>query len=158
MAGPWVLEHSYGALWAWGVIESGFAAGTILGGAVAARVTGPTATMCIGSLFPLLMVLVGLALGWNVWVLVALTCLAGAALTVAEVHWMTRIQEDVAEDMTPGVLSLDYLLSEGLAPLGYLLVPLLFALWSVDATLLGIGAVVRFLSTFAAPRGRTHGE
>lgn len=160
VAGPWLLEHEYGALWAWGLIEGVFAAGLILGGMLAPRIKGPTGTICISSLFPLLILLLGLTFHWPIWLLICLGGLTGMMLTVGGVHWSTRIQQDTPSEMIAPVFSLDYLFSEGIAPLGYLLMPFIIAALTLTPALLlvsvgcltaGALAILMFPSTFAAP-------
>lgn len=141
VAGPWVLEANYGALWSWGVLESLFAVGLILGGLLAERVRGATQVVCVGSLLPILVLLLALAWHWPLWSLFGIAGISGAALTVAGVHWATRVQAETPEEMIAATFSFDYLLSEGLAPLGYLVMPMMFAMVSVDLALIAVAAL-----------------
>jgi cyanate permease len=57
--------------------------------------------------------------------LLAAGALSGAALAVSEVLYASAIQREVPEERLGQVFGYDYLLSEAIAPLGFLVVPVL---------------------------------
>lgn len=118
--GPAVAERSLGGATTWGVIGAAFAAGTILGGAVAFRWT-PSRPLFVAfvAVFAAAPQLALLGLAAPRWLIAAGSFLGGAQATFWGSIWAAFIQRSIAGDMLSRVTSYDSLGSLVLTPLGY---------------------------------------
>ncbi|MFC5751501.1 MFS transporter [Actinomadura rugatobispora] len=130
---------------AYGAAFTALGVGSILGALLAARLRTrrPGATAVIGIVLvagaPLSLAalpLPGVLLLWGT---------AGAGITIFEVLWTTAVQRDVPDEVLGRVMALDWLGSESLTPIGYLLAGLAVARFGTDLLLL-VGACIAALA------------
>ena len=135
--GPEVAERTLGGAGAWAAILSAGGAGAVLGGIVALRYR-PRRPLFASVLAPLPMVvpLVGLAMGWPVWAIAAANAAAGVGLSIHLALWFTVFQREIPEQAQSRVSSYDALGSWVLIPLGMAFVGPVATTIGVDTTLL----------------------
>jgi hypothetical protein len=136
--GPVVAERSLGGAPAWGAIATGFAAGALLGGAVAARAR-PRAPLvaAFAAVFLAAPQLVLLALHAPVAAVAVAAAAGGAQATFWNALWATTLQSSVPADALSRVDATSSVGMLVLAPLG-------FALAGPAAALAGVPAVLAF--------------
>ncbi|MFD0689221.1 MFS transporter [Actinomadura fibrosa] len=120
--GPLFADHGNGGSRAWGIMAGCQALGTLLGGALAARLH-PERPILVAVLATAPLAGPMLCVGLDVpWPLVAATMLgAGVCQTTFGVLWSTTVQNDVPADALSRVASWDLLGVLALAPLGLLI-------------------------------------
>ncbi|WP_255574503.1 MFS transporter [Austwickia sp. TVS 96-490-7B] len=155
---PVLLRQNYDSLWAWGVMQAFVSGGVVIGGLVAVMYKASTGRVCITSLLPLLLLVLMVATSAPLWSVTLMSAVSGVGLSVGGVHWATRVQREVPEVLIPAVFSLEYVMSEGVGPVGYLGVPLVMSVFGVGMTMcaastlalaLGVAAVLFFPRRFA---------
>jgi DHA3 family tetracycline resistance protein-like MFS transporter len=116
---PFIARERLGGDWAYGALLVVFAAGGLAGAIPAGRFTprlrGQWALL---GLLPHVAFLVGLAYSHSFAVVAALAFVAGVGLEPFQIWWASAIQQDVPEELLARVISLDWLVSLGLLPLG----------------------------------------
>ncbi len=127
VAGPLLMQRWHSSLAWWGWIEGAFALGTVLGSVGARRVRGDVMYLCVLGMFPQAILLAMLAMGSPVWTLLLMSLISGLSLAAGGVLWITWVQSSLDDEEIPSVLSWDYLFSEGLAPIGYLVAPVVIS-------------------------------
>ncbi len=143
--GPIVAREQYGHISVYGVIESAFGFGTVIG-ALTGVSWRPRYPMRLGMLATLLWPLDAIlfATGTTLVVVVPASVLAGAAWALFDVWWLTALAERIPPRALSRVTSFDWMVSLGLLPLGYAVMgPLAGQLGAVNVLLGGatIGAV-----------------
>ena len=125
---PVVLRDEYQALWFIGVSESLFAVGGIVGSLVRlpSRLSRPV--LCLVALLSFVPVPVSVVLGAPLWLVAVSLFASSVVIASTSVAWETFLQSRVERDALPSVFALDYLAGDGVAPLGYVVVPAL-AVW-----------------------------
>lgn len=121
--GPVIAWERYGGDSGWAVLLSCAAAGHLLGGMAALRwqprrPLRVTYLVVVGAA----PVLVALAAGAGFWLVAAMFCLYGVAISLGDTLWGTVVQSTVPMDRLAKVISFDGLLSFGLRPLGLTLI------------------------------------
>jgi MFS family permease len=143
--GPIVAKGQLGGAFAWGVIQTGFAAGMLLGGLVMLRVQLERPMYVAGLLFfatcvaPLL-----LAVPAPVWSITVAYAGEGFAVGIFLTAWETAMQSHVPREMLARVGAWDWLGQLAGMPLGYALTGPIVGAAGVSATLVGV-AVSAFL-------------
>ncbi|MFF5261841.1 MFS transporter [Actinomadura viridis] len=118
---PIVADARLGGPSAYGAAFTALGAGAILGALIASRIrTRRPGLAAVAGLLAIAGALLSLAVLPLPGVL-ALWGVAGAGITVFEVLWTTAVQRDVPDGVLGRVMALDWLGSETLTPLGYLL-------------------------------------
>ena len=147
--GPLVAKEELGGAGAWGTVLALQAAGAVLGGVLALRVT--VERPLVAAL--LLVVPAGLLLATlavpSPLVLIATTaCAAGIGFSISETLWATALQRNVPEGALSRISSFDWLGSVALNPIGYAAVGPLAATIGVAETLV-FAAALNLVATFA---------
>lgn len=120
--GPVVAKEELGGATAWAAISSAWAAGSLVGGAVALR-WRPLRPMlvCCWLVFWEVVPLSLLALAAPVWLIAPAQAVGGAVMGLFMALWATTLQQHVPAERLSRVSSYDWLGSLGLMPLGYVL-------------------------------------
>ena len=130
LIGPAVAKTLLGGPMDWGFISGGLGLGTVLGGMIAfkIRVTYPLrlATICV--LFLALMPLT-LSVPLSVLWIATSALVAGIAIEVFSVIWMTTLQRKIPAHLLSRVSAYDHIGSISLAPLGIVVAGYLFESW-----------------------------
>lgn len=145
---PLTAEHQYGDVAIYGWMLAAMGAGAIAGAIFAARIR-PRLPGVVGMLLliPFCVLLVALALVPPLGVILAILVLAGFGEATFEVLWTTAVQRDVPDELLSRVISLDFLGSLALLPLGLALTGPAVAAFGRDEVLI-FGAVVSFVLIF----------
>jgi Major Facilitator Superfamily len=134
--GPVIAERSLGGAPAWALITALFAVGALLGDVVALRYRPRHPILAFGLvLFPLAIPPAALALGLPATAIAALSMLAGAGLSYANIVWTTTVQEHVPPAALSRVSAYDWFGSLAFHPVGLALTGPTAALLGTDATL-----------------------
>ena len=158
--GPEIANTEYNGAATWAVLSSAFGVGAVLGGLVAMRIR-PARPLFAAVLAPLPMIfqLVGLALGWPVWLMACVSVLAGIGLSVHLALWFTVFQREIPEESQSRVSSYDALGSFVLIPIGMALAgPTAAAigvnetLWLAVAIFIGATAIIAAIPSVRAIR------
>ena len=140
--GPVAMRDQYGSSWAWGFLQSIFSVGSIVGSLITVPGRFRTARVCLLSLLPFCLVPVELALGAPLPVIGVSVALGSLAIAAASVRWSTALQRSVPSEHLAGVFAFDYVLSEGISPVGFILMPMLCSQSVVGYVLVGLTMVV----------------
>ncbi len=134
--GPEIANTELGGAGAWAVILAAGGLGAVLGSLVAIRVR-PSRPLLAAVLAPLPMILqlVGLALGWPVWAIACTSLLGGVGLAIHLTLWFTVFQREIPEQSQSRVSSYDALGSFVLIPIGMALAGPVAVAIGVDKTL-----------------------
>lgn len=81
------------------------------------------------------------------WVVCILVSLASLAIAAASVRWAAAIQKSVPQRHIAGIFAFDYVLSEGISPVGFIVMPLLST--SVMASHIIVGLVIFLLAVLS---------
>ncbi|MFF5780752.1 MFS transporter [Streptomyces virginiae] len=143
-----VQEHGSAAQW--GVVVAAFSAGLFSGALVAVhlRLRRPLVSVFL-FILPVVPGLLCLAWTPHLMVLVVVQFCAGLGLSCADTLWMTILQDHVPQEIFGKVVSVDWLFSAGLRPLGYAGVGFVAAAVSPAVVFSG-AAVVLVVSVLAA--------
>ncbi|MEU5396107.1 MFS transporter [Streptomyces tibetensis] len=118
--GPAAMRGGHDAAAQWGVVVAAFSAGLFSGALVAVHIR-PRRPLAVMFLLTLSVVPGLLCLAWApgpLLLVVAQFC-AGLGLSCADTLWMTVLQDHVPQEIFGKVVSVDWLFSAGLRPLGY---------------------------------------
>lgn len=139
---PVIAAERFGDRALLGVLLAAFGAGAVGGGILATRWRprrAGVAAMC--GLLPLAGVVLALAYSPYLWLVVVAEFLGGVGIEVFQVNWITAVQRDVPRHLLARVVSLDWMMSLGLMPLGFALTGPVTDVVGAQAVL-GFGAVV----------------
>jgi MFS family permease len=145
--GPIVSKRDLGGAFAWGVIQTGFAAGMLLGSLVMLRIRLERPMFVAGLLFfatciaPLLLALPG-----PVWSITLAYVGEGFAVGIFITAWETAMQSHVPREMLARVGAWDWLGQLAGMPLGYALTGPIVDAAGTRATLVGVAAAAFLLS------------
>lgn len=116
---PLLAEDEYGDVAIYGWLLAAFGVGAIGGAVIGARIrTAQPGTVAIFALVPFCVMLAGLALEVPLLPLIAVLLLAGFGEAIFDILWTTGLQRDVPDHLLSRVISLDFLGSLALLPLG----------------------------------------
>ncbi|HVE98580.1 MAG TPA: MFS transporter [Mycobacteriales bacterium] len=119
---PVIVADRFGDRALLGVLLAAFGAGAVVGGVLATRWRprrAGVAAMC--GLLPLAATMLALAYSPYLWLVVLAEFLGGIGIEVFQVNWITAVQRDVPRHLLARVVSLDWMMSLGLMPLGFAL-------------------------------------
>ena len=145
--GPIVSRNDLGGAFAWGVIQTGFAGGMLLGSLLMLRIRLERPMFVAGLLFfgtciaPLLLALPG-----PVWSIALAYLGEGFAVGIFLTAWETAMQSHVPQEMLARVGAWDWLGQLAGMPVGYALTGPVVAAVGVSATLVGVAAAAFLLS------------
>lgn len=140
--GPVLMRDFYDSSWAWGLVQSLFSVGSVVGSLIPVPARWKTAKVCLLSLLPFCLVLVALLLRTPLWLVCALVAVASLAIAAASVRWAAAIQKSVPQRHVAGIFAFDYVLSEGISPVGFIVIPLLGAGAASSCILVGLVALM----------------
>ncbi len=145
---PLAAEEEYGDVAIYGWMLAALGAGAVLGAVVAARIR-PRLPGVVGLLLllPFCVLMVTLAVLPPVPVLLAVIFVTGMGESTFEVLWTTAVQRDVPDHLLSRVISVDFLGSLALLPIGLALVGPAVDVFGRDEVLIG-GAIVSFILVF----------
>lgn len=116
---PLLAEDEYGDVAIYGWLLAAFGVGAIVGAVTGARIrTVQPGTVAIVALVPFCLMLAGLALEVSLVLLIAVLVLAGFGEAIFDILWTTGLQRDVPDHLLSRVISLDYMGSLALLPVG----------------------------------------
>lgn len=146
--GPEIARKHLGGPSAWASIITGELIGGIIGGAISfkMRFPRPFLVYCLAGI-PMVLQLVGFAMGWPLTALVACAAFTGMSFGVAGTIWFTALQRLIPRESLSRVSSFDWLGSLALNPLGYALVGPLSAAIGERQTM-GYAAVLLAAASF----------
>jgi MFS family permease len=147
--GPVVVYNELGGARDWGVIMSGSAAGSLMGGAIALR-WKPSRPLVVvfGITFVSAAQLLLLVPPAPVYAMAGAAVLAMVGVTIGIVVWETTLQQNVPQRALARVSAYDWLGSLVIMPLGFALAGPIASVVGLDATL--IGAAVLMIAAGAA--------
>ena len=145
---PLTAENEYGDVAIYGWMLAALGAGAVLGAVVASRIR-PRLPGVVGLLLliPFCVLMVTIALVPPVPVLLAVIFLAGMGEATFEVLWTTAVQRDVPDHLLSRVISIDFLGSLALLPIGLALVGPAVDAFGRDEVLI-VGALISFALIF----------
>jgi MFS family permease len=140
--GPVLALRHLGGASAWGLVSSGFAVGSLLGGLVAfwIKARRPIAFGMATSMLMALPILT-LAARLPLYVIVAAAVIAMTGGIVLNTNWDTAVQQLIPNDMLSRFRSYDYLLAFIAMPVGYALAGPLQSAFGADKVLYAAGAL-----------------
>jgi DHA3 family tetracycline resistance protein-like MFS transporter len=146
---PFIARERLGGDGAYGALLVAFAAGGLLGAVVGGRANPrrPGLWGLVGVL-PYAVSLIALALSHSVVLVGALSFAAGVGFEPFQIWWSSALQREIPPELLARVVSLDWLVSLGLMPLGLVLAGPAAHLFG-RTTVLVTGAVVMVVSTLA---------
>lgn len=145
--GPVLMRDLYDSSWAWGLVQSLFSVGSIIGSLIPIPIRWKTSKVCLLSLLPFCLVPVTMLSRMPLWVVCILVSLASLAIAAASVRWAAAIQKSVPQRHIAGIFAFDYVLSEGISPVGFIVMPLLST--SVMASHIIVGLVIFLLAVLS---------
>jgi MFS family permease len=157
---PWfvlgaaVAEERYGSTAVYGLVAAAIGAGTIAGALIGVR-WRPQHPMRLGMLFALMFPLTFAlyALGLPLVLLLPLTVIGGAGVSLFDVWWTTALAERVPPHLLSRVTAYDWMGSLALIPVGYLAAgPLADRFGAVEVLLAGSAAAFVALALGLLPR------
>lgn len=152
--GPIVAKRDLGGAPAWAALTTAFSVGALIGSLIAIRIRPhkPLAASCMAAWFLILQPL-GMGLGFSLPLLVTISALAGAGLSIHLALWFTVFQQNVPPEALSRVSSYDSFGSFVLLPLGAALAGPIAAVIGVQTTLLAASAVIAITEAivFAQP-------
>ena len=151
--GPVLMRDLYDSSWAWGLVQSLFSVGSIIGSLIPIPIRWKTSKVCLLSLLPFCLVPVAMLLRMPLWVVCILISLASLAIAAASVRWAAAVQKSVPQRHIAGIFAFDYALSEGISPVGFIVMPLLST--SVMASHIIVGLVIFLLAVLSVGKDNT---
>lgn len=151
--GPVLMRDLYDSSWAWGLVQSLFSVGSIIGSLIPIPIRWKTSKVCLLSLLPFCLVPVAMLLRMPLWVVCILISLASLAIAAASVRWAAAVQKSVPQRHIAGIFAFDYALSEGISPVGFIVMPLLST--SVMASHIIVGLVIFLLAVLSVGKDDT---
>ncbi len=164
--GPLVAKDELGGAGPWGAILAVEAAGAVLGGILALRITfARPLVACELLVLPAGVLLLTLAVPLATVLIAAIAFLTGLGFAFGDALWMSTLQRNVPEHALSRISSFDWLGSVALNPVGYALIGPLAAAAGTSRTLVVSGLVnmATCLVAIAVPsvrrmHGRSTGE
>jgi MFS family permease len=138
--GPLVAEQQYGHIAVYGIIETALGLGTIAGSLLGVG-WRPRFPMRLAMLAILLWPLAGIlyATGVTLVLVIPAIVVAGTGIALFDVWWLTALAERIPPQTLSRVTSFDWMISQALLPLGFLLAgPLAKQLGAVNVLLGGL--------------------
>ncbi|MFI6053460.1 MFS transporter [Streptomyces violascens] len=141
--GPAIADESLGGASSWGLIAAGYAAGAIVGGVVALRLS-PVRPLIAGNLaFALTALpLLALAVPLPLWAIVVAAFISNMGGMFLDAVWRASLQQLIPGEVLSRVDSYDWMISTVAAPVGLALVGPLATATSKTSTLLGAAAMI----------------
>ena len=141
--GPVIARDHLGGARSWGLILAAEAAGAVLGATIMVRYRPARLLLAASLAVPVLALpMLALAVPLSVPVIAAAALVAGVAVEVFEVNWVTAMQQQIPVALLSRVSAYDMLGSIGLSPVGTILAgPLAIAI-GVTAVLAGGGGII----------------
>jgi hypothetical protein len=141
--GPVIARDHLGGARSWGLILAAEAAGAVLGATIMVRYRPARLVLAASLAVPVLALpLLALAVPLSVPVIAAAALVAGVAVEVFEVNWVTAMQQQIPPALLSRVSAYDILGSIGLSPVGTILAgPLAIAI-GMTAVLAGGGGII----------------
>lgn len=151
---PVISRDRFGSTALIGLALGAYSAGAIVGALVMSRWrprhAGAPAMIMLGAygLVPL-----SLAYASHSWIIMAACAVGGAGIEVFNIPWFTAIQREVPAHLQARISSLDFLVSYGMSPVGFALIPVLVHAAGADVVLTTAGILVMAsaLVTLAVP-------
>lgn len=144
LLGPATAQATYGGASSWGFIQSGFAAGLVLGGTVSLR-WRPTQVLvvCIAASGGLAIPLLAMGLGAPLFVVIASTFVGSVLLDIAIISWSTVMGQHVPDYLQGRLSGFNSLGEQAGIPVGYLVAAFSLQYLSVqNLMLVGAAAIV----------------
>ncbi len=138
--GPLVATRQYGHIAVYGIVETALGLGTIAGSLLGVG-WRPRFPMRLAMLAILLWPLAGIlyATGVTLVLVIPAIVVAGTGIALFDVWWLTALAERIPPQTLSRVTSFDWMISQALLPLGFLLAgPLAEQLGAVDVLLYGL--------------------
>ncbi|HVF21023.1 MAG TPA: MFS transporter [Mycobacteriales bacterium] len=136
-----------------GALLAAFGAGAVVGGVVGTRwrPRRPGVAAMTG-LLPTALVLVGYAHSRSLILLIALEFAGGVGIEIFQINWISAVQRDVPRHLLARVVSLDWMMSLGLMPIGFALTgPVVEAVGQRPVLLAGAVVVVLGVTILVVP-------
>lgn len=144
---PFIARQRLGGDGAYGALLVVFALGGLAGAFATARVTVRRPGLwALAGVLPYAAFLLGLAFTSSLALMLALSCLAGLGLEPFQIWWSSALQREIPPELLARVVSLDWLVSLGLMPVGFALTGPAVAAFG-RTTVLVAGAVVIVVTT-----------
>ena len=159
---PVIAGERFGSEALVGAMLSAFGAGAVLGALVASRWhPRRRGAVAMAGLLPTAGAMIALAYSDSLPLIIAAELAAGIGAEIFQLYWVTAIQQGVPRHLLARVISLDWLMSIGLMPLGFALTGPAVNAFGMEAVLV-TGAVVTvlgmcLLSVPGVPEFRTPG-
>ncbi|TDB90318.1 MFS transporter [Actinomadura sp. KC216] len=140
---PVVSQEKFGSTALIGLALGGYSAGAIVGAMLMSRWrprrVGIPAMIMLGSygLVPL-----SLAYASHSWMIIAACAIGGIGIEVFNIPWFTAIQREVPGRLQARISSLDFLVSYGMSPVGFALIPPLVSAAGAQSVLTIAGLLV----------------
>ena len=116
---PVIVAERFGNRALLGVLLTAFGLGAVAGGILATRWRPRLAgVVAMSGLLPVALAILALAYSPWLWLIVAAEFAAGIGIELFQVNWVTSLQRDVPRHLLARVVSLDWMLSLALLPLG----------------------------------------
>jgi MFS family permease len=146
--GPDIARKHLGGAAAWAAIITGELIGGIIGGLVSLKIHAKRPLLLtLFAVVPVVLQLIGFALGWPLAALIACTAFASIGFAIGGTIWSSTLQKLIPTDALSRVSSFDWLGSIALNPIGYALIGPLSAVLGERETM-GYAAVLLSLSIF----------
>jgi MFS family permease len=140
---PVVSRERFGSTTLIGLALGAYSAGAIAGAVLMSRWrprrVGIPAMIMLGSygLVPL-----SLAYAPRSWIIVAACAIGGVGIEIFNIPWFTAIQREVPAHLQARISSLDFLVSYGMSPVGFALIPVMVHAAGAQTVLTGAGLLV----------------
>ncbi|HVE62465.1 MAG TPA: MFS transporter [Mycobacteriales bacterium] len=142
---PVIAGQRFGSEALVGAMLSAFGVGAVIGALVATRWRPRRrGAVAMAGLIPSAVAMVALAYSDSLALVIAAELAAGIGAEIFQLYWVTSIQQGVPRHLLARVISLDWLLSIGLMPLGFALTGTAVDAFGMEAVLV-TGAVVTVL-------------
>ena len=143
--GPIIMKDHYDSPWAWGFIQSIFSAGSIIGSLITIPDRFKTAPVCLLSLVPFCFIPLEMLLEMPLWMVYLSVAIGSLTIAAASVRWSTALQRSVPSNHLAGIFAFDYVLSEGISPIGFILIPMACSSSNSAANYFAVGLTVLIL-------------
>lgn len=140
---PVVSRQRFGSTTLIGVALGAYSAGAIAGALVMSRWRprrpGIPAMIMLGSYG---LVPISLAYATQSWIIIAACAVGGMGIEVFNIPWFTAIQREVPARLQARISSLDFLISYGMSPVGFAIIPIMVHAAGAQTVLTGAGLLV----------------
>lgn len=133
-----------------GAYSTGAIAGALLMSRWKPRHVGIPAMIMLGAYG---LVPVSLAYASHIWIIIAACAVGGMGIEVFNIPWFTAIQREVPGRLQARIFSLDFLISYGMSPVGFALIPIMVHAVGARAvlTFAGIAVIGSAMVTLLVP-------